>query len=82
MTTELHATPTVTPDRSALNPLRWSQRTGALVSATALTVMVFLSIFGYFIAVRGLTTPDDAAAPVATARIASTGTMPVIATRT
>ena len=62
MITELHATPTITPDRSALNPLRWSQRTGALVSAVALTVMVFLSIFGYFVAVKGLTVAGDATA--------------------
>ena len=62
MTTQLHATPIVNPARFTLNPLRWSQRTGALVSGTALTLMVFLSIFGYFIAVKGLTVPGDAAA--------------------
>jgi len=62
MTTQLHAPVPVKPTSFTLNPLRWSQRTGALVSATALTLMVFLSIFGYFIAVKGLTTLDDAAA--------------------
>ena len=64
MTTQLHATPTVNPGRFTLNPLRWSQRTGALVSGTALTLMVFLSIFGYFIAIKGTTVPGD---PEATA---------------
>lgn len=62
MTTTLHAPAHVNSSRFTLNPLRWSQRTGALVSATALTLMVFLSIFGYFIAVKGLTTAGDAAA--------------------
>jgi hypothetical protein len=64
MTAQLHA-PAPAPMRTTsftLNPLRWSQRTGALVSGAALTLMVFLSIFGYFIAVKGLTTLDDAAA--------------------
>jgi len=64
MTTQLQATPSVKPAPFTFNPLRWSQRTGALVSATALTVMVFLSIFGYFIAVKGLTVPGDPAATV------------------
>jgi uncharacterized protein DUF4386 len=62
MTTQLHAPAPVKSTAFRPNPLRWSQRTGALVSATALTVMVFLSIFGYFLAVKGLTTVDDAAA--------------------
>jgi len=62
MTTQLHTTPTVNPAGFTLNPLRWSQRTGALVSGTALTVMVFLSIFGYFIAIKGTTVAGDAAA--------------------
>ena len=62
MTTQLHATPTVKPAGFTLNPLRWSQRTGALVSGTALTLMVFLSIFGYFIAIKGTTVAGDAAA--------------------
>ena len=64
MTAQLHAPAPVPvkPTWFTLNPLRWSQRTGALVSAAALTLMVFLSIFGYFIAVKGLTTLDDAAA--------------------
>lgn len=62
MTTQLHAPTPVKSAPFTLNPLRWSQRTGALVSATALTVMVFLSIFGYFIAVKGLTTLGDAGA--------------------
>jgi hypothetical protein len=62
MTTQLQAPVPITSVGFTVNPLRWSQRTGALVSATALTVMVFLSIFGYFIAVKGLTTPDDAGA--------------------
>jgi hypothetical protein len=62
MTTQLHATPTVNPGGFTLNPLRWSQRTGALVSGTALSVMVFLSIFGWFIAIKGTTVAGDAAA--------------------
>ena len=62
MTTQLHAPAPVRVHPFTLNPLRWSQRTGALVSAAALTLMVFLSIFGYFIAVKGLTILDDAAA--------------------
>ena len=62
MTTQLRAPAPVKANPITLNPLRWSQRTGALVSAFALTAMVFLSIFGYFIAVKGLTTLGDAAA--------------------
>ncbi len=62
MTTQLHAPAPVKSTPFPLNPLEWSQRTGALVSAAALTLMVFLSIFGYFIAVKGLTIVDDASA--------------------
>ena len=62
MTIQPEAPRTLKPGSFPFHPLRWSPRTGALVSATALTLMVFLSIFGYFIAVKGLTTPGDPAA--------------------
>ena len=60
MTTQIRPAPTATTSAFTLNPFRWSQRTGALVSGSALTLMVFLSIFGYFIAIKGLVTVDNA----------------------
>ncbi|WP_104194265.1 DUF4386 domain-containing protein [Cryobacterium sp. M25] len=60
MTTHLHPAPSTTAPAVTLNPFRWAQRTGALVTGTALTAMVFLSIFGYFIAINGLVTAGDA----------------------
>ena len=48
------------PGVHTLNLFRWSQRTGALVSGSALAAMVPLSIFGYFIAFKGLVTTGDA----------------------
>lgn len=65
MTTQLHTSPSATARAFTLNPLRWSQRTGALVTGTALTAMVFLSIFGYLIAITGLVTVGDAATTTA-----------------
>ena len=62
MTTQLQSPPAVRTAPLTLNPLRWSPRTGALVSATALTLMVFLSIFGNFIAIEALVTVGDAGA--------------------
>jgi len=61
VTTQLHAAPKVKAKAFTLNPLHWSQRTGALVSGIALTLMVFLAIFGNFIAIEGLVTAGDAA---------------------
>ena len=60
MTTQVHPTPSATKQSFTLNPLRWSQRTGALVTGTALTAMVLLSIFGYLIAINGLVTVNEA----------------------
>ena len=61
MTTQLQSSPITEAQTFTLNPSRWSQRTGALISGTALTAMVLLSVFGYFIAINGLVTVDDAA---------------------
>ncbi|TFC93237.1 MULTISPECIES: DUF4386 domain-containing protein [Cryobacterium] len=60
MSTQVHPSPSATEQAFTLNPLRWSQRTGALVAGIALTAMVFLSIFGYLIAINGLVTVNDA----------------------
>lgn len=60
MTTQLHSSPTTKARTLPLNPLLWSPRTGALVTGASLTAMVFLSIFGYFIAIQGLVTAGDA----------------------
>ncbi|WP_394768529.1 DUF4386 domain-containing protein [Lacisediminihabitans sp.] len=60
MTTHLLPAPTARATRFALNPVRWSQRTGALVTGTALTAMVFLAVFANFVAINGLVTVDDA----------------------
>ena len=61
MTTHVHPAPSATEQSFTLNPLRWSQRTGALVTGAALAAMVFLSVFGYLIAITGLVTVGDAA---------------------
>jgi hypothetical protein len=61
MTTQLHSSPVAQAQAFTLNPSRWSQRTGALITGAALTAMVFLSIFGNFIAIKGLVTDGDAA---------------------
>ena len=61
MSTHLHSASIATAPAFTLNPLRWSQRTAALVAGAALTAMVFLSIFGYLIAINGLVTGNDAA---------------------
>ena len=60
MTTHLQLAPTITARAFTLNPFRWSQATGALVSGIALTLMVFLAIFGNFVAIEGLVTAGDA----------------------
>jgi hypothetical protein len=60
MTTQLHPVPTVKVGAFALNPYRWSRATGALVSGVALTLMVFLAIFGNFVAIEGLVVAGDA----------------------
>lgn len=60
MTTSTLTTPTAASPARSFNPFRWSQRTGALASGTALTAMAVLSVFGYFIAVKGLWVAGDA----------------------
>ncbi len=60
MTTQLHPAPLVKTKTFTLNPYRWSQSTGAMVAGTALTLMVFLAIFGNFIAIDGLVAVGDA----------------------
>ena len=60
MTAQFHSSPSATARVFTLNPLRWSQRTGARGTGTALAAMVFLSIFGYLIAITGLVTVGDA----------------------
>lgn len=59
MTTQLRRAPSVA-DHFTLNPFRWSQRTGALVSGYALAVMALAAVFGYFIAIKGLWVAGDA----------------------
>ncbi|TFC90343.1 DUF4386 domain-containing protein [Cryobacterium sp. TMT3-29-2] len=61
MTTQLRPSPPAPAQAFTLNPSRWSQRTGALLAGTAITAMVFLSVFGYFIAINGLVTVGDEA---------------------
>jgi hypothetical protein len=60
VTTQLLRATTVAENRFTLNPFRWSQRTGALVSGYALAVMAFAAVFGYFIAIKGLWVAGDA----------------------
>lgn len=60
MTASTLTTPTSASTQRILNPFRWSQRTGALASGTALTAMAVLAVFGYFIAVKGLWVAGDA----------------------
>lgn len=60
MTSQLHTAPP-TRVRATGNPLRWSPRTGALITGVSLALMVPLSIFGNFIAINGLVKPGDAA---------------------
>jgi hypothetical protein len=60
MTTHLHSAPAAQAPAFTLNPLRWSQRTAALVTGAALTAMVFLAVFANFVAINGLVTVDDA----------------------
>lgn len=64
MTTQLLLTPVATKTGFTLNPFRWSQRTGALVSGWALALMAVAAVFGYFIAIKGLWVAGDATATV------------------